>query len=106
MSRPQEKSTAVVRVTFFDENGNNATPTSVTWTLTNDLGTVVNSREDVVSTPGTYVDILLYGDDLDIGSYGQNRVLTVKSIYDSSLGNDLPLNGEFRFAIEDLLKIT
>jgi hypothetical protein len=101
-----EGSTYVVTASFTDESGNAVTPNTVTWTLTSKGGTVINSREDVSETPGTSVDIVLTGDDLAIGSNGQQRILTVNAVYDSSYGTDLPLKGRCTFTVEDLVAVT
>jgi len=100
-----EDSTYVVTAAFTDEDGNDVTPNTVTWTLTTTNGTVINSRQDVSETPGTSVDIVLSGDDLAIGSNGQHRILTVEATYDSSYGTDLPLKARCSFKIESLVAV-
>ena len=64
-----EESSYIVNAAFEDEDGNAKSPDSVTWTLTDKYGTIINSREDVSETPGTSIDMVLYGDDLQILSY-------------------------------------
>jgi hypothetical protein len=100
-----EKSTLPIEASFTDEDGAAVTPSSITWTLTDHNGNVINNREDVSATPGETVTILLSGDDLAIGSNGRVRVLTVEALYNSTLGNDLPLKEEIYFSIKDLVNV-
>lgn len=106
-----EKSTYVITATCKDEDGNDVVPSLMTWTLTDESGTVINSRENVsVATPAAETDILLQGLDLAIqsgetsGTVG--RVFSVYAEYNSVLGSGLPLRGEVRFYIDNLLKVT
>ena len=81
----------VVVATYTDEDGSAVTPSSVTWTLHDEAGKVVNSRSGVSETPGTSNNILLSGADVTCTT-GQNerRRLTVSIVYDSSYGSDIP----------------
>lgn len=98
-----DKSTYVINLAFEDEDGNAVIPDSIAWTLTDDAGTVINSRTSVaVAVPAASVDIVLSGNDLKY-SDGRHRVLTVQAVYDSNLGSDLPLKDEVKFEIADLL---
>jgi len=104
-----EKSTYSVTVSFTDEAGDAVTPNSITWTLTDKDGTVINSRQDVSVTPATSVTITLSGDDLALQSGevgGVVRVLTISATYDSDLGSNLPLKSEARFIVDDLKSVT
>ncbi len=100
-----EESTAILRVTFTDSDGNAVIPQSATWTLSDRDNEVVNGKSDVtISQLASTVDILLKGDDLKL-PFPRERVrrVLVKAIYDSSTyGNDLPFNEEFEFTITDL----
>jgi uncharacterized protein YccT (UPF0319 family) len=103
-----EEATFIVTASFKDEDGNAATPNEVKWTLTDQDGNVINSREDVVETPGTSVDIVLKGDDLAL-SAGETkgiRILTVNTKYDSALGSDLPLKASAKFIVDNLVAVT
>ena len=75
-----EGSTYVVTAAFTDEDGDTVVPATVTWTLTDISGNVVNNREDVALTPAISVDIVMYGDDLKISTYGMERVLTIRLV--------------------------
>jgi hypothetical protein len=102
-----ENSTYVVRLTFTDEDGAAETPATITWTLTDRAGTVVNSRLDVaVAAPASTVDIVLSGNDLALAGYsGMRRILTVEATYSSALGASLPLRAECWFHIEPLAAV-
>jgi hypothetical protein len=103
--KARDKSTFIIGLEFFDENGDLVVPNSITWKLTDDLATVINSRSAVVVTPDSAIDIVLSGDDLKF-SDSANRVLLVQAPYDSSLGTGLPNNEEYTFEIENLVNIT
>jgi hypothetical protein len=100
-----EESTYIINVAFEDEDDNAVTPDSVTWTLTDGSGNVINNRLHVSETPATSIDIVLSGDDLAIGTNGRSRTVTIEAVYDSAAGNDLPLNDEVTFNITDLTHI-
>jgi hypothetical protein len=106
-----EKSTYIVTATFKDEDGTLVVPSLIAWTLTDEAGTVINSRSDVsVLAPASVISILLSGLDLALqvgetaGTVG--RVVTVNAEYNSTLGSGLPLKGEVRFYIDNLLKVS
>lgn len=107
-----EESTYVFTVTFTDEDDNAVIPNTITWSLTDNGGTAINSRTDVsVSVPAAAIEITLSGDDLaiqaaEVNSRTVRRRLIVEATYDSDLGSDLPLNGVAVFKIENLVKIT
>ena len=106
------------RVTFYADQGSSAivtatftlrglplTPYSLRWTLTDELGDVINLRKDVSIPSGPSVPIVLTGQDLAILSPFDNliRILTVEGLYDSTDGAGLTLAGEFRFGINKLV---
>jgi len=99
-----EESTFIVIVTFTDEDGVATVPKTLTWTLTDVNGTVINDKEDeVVSVPAAVSNIVLSGDDLAIsGVRSVSRIFTVEGTYDSSLGEDLPFVESIRFTIKNL----
>lgn len=100
-----EQSTYPITVNFYDEFGNETTPSSLTWTLTDVRGNVINLREDVaVVTPGTEEVIVLSGDDLKTNGSRTELVLTTNAVYDSVNGSDLPVVDEIRFWVNNLLK--
>ena len=106
----QERSTYVITVAFNDEDGQDVVPTSATWTLTDEDGTVINARQDVViSSLAASVDVVLSGADLavDTGFAGtaQERTFTVEAVYTSSLGSGLTLTGACKFNVENLIAV-
>jgi hypothetical protein len=99
-----EQSTYIITASFTDAAGVAVVPNTITWTLTDAAGNIVNSREDeAVLVPAESIDILLSGDDLRC-PHGRDRslILTVKAIYDSTEGSDLPLNEQVRFTVQNL----
>ena len=105
----KEKGTFVITCAFTDEDDSAVTPTTLTWTLTNTSGTVINSRQDVaVSSPSSSEDITLQGDDLQILSATDNgrRVLTVEGTYDSGELTDLPIKESCYFTVDNLVAVS
>lgn len=107
----KEESSYVIEAVFRDRAGTLMAPNTATWTLTDENGTVINSRQDVsISSPTNTEEILLSGDDLQILS-GEteehvNRLFTIEAVYNSDLGNDLPLRDAAIFLLENLASIT
>ena len=100
-----DKSTFVVTCAFTDEDGDAVVPTSIKWTLTDNVGTVINSRSNInVAAPASSINIVLSGRDLKY-SDGPIRILTVQAVYTSSLGAGLPLNDSVQFHIENLVAV-
>jgi hypothetical protein len=101
-----EGGSIVIVAAFTDEDGNSVVPNSVTWTLTDGGGTVINSREDIVVTPDVSVDIILSGDDLPwSGSYptdDNTLYMLIQSEYDSTLGSNIPQNQEVEITVKNL----
>ena len=104
-----EESTYVVTAAFTDEDGTTITPDTLTWTLTQTDGTVVNSRSAVVvASPAASEDIVLKGDDLAIleGERMEERIVTIEATYSSGLGSGLPLKSEIHFHVRNLKAVT
>lgn len=99
-----EGSTYVVTAAFTDEDGDAVVPASITWTLTDSQGSVINERDGVeVETPAASVDILLQGADLEADPSGGGYLLfTIDATYNSSLGSGLPLVGQCRIEVDAL----
>ena len=101
-----ERSTLSFEVAVTDLNGDPVTPTSFTWSLTDRDGTVINSREDVVATPGTTVTVNITGADLQIvdsTADQEYRLFTVKTDMGAS---GLPVNHEVAFWVKNLTKVS
>lgn len=102
--KPNEKGTAVVTLTFTDEDGVSVTPSSLEWQLMRGDGTIINNRS---FANGSFSGdtIVLSGDDLAVFGNRDNgsRVLSIQGEYDSSAGNGLQLKDECQFNIQRLL---
>lgn len=100
-----EQSTYIVTVEFFDSDGISVTPKIAQWTLKDEDGAVVNSRDAVdLPTPEATEYIALTGNDLALPDTAKPfRYLLVEAQYDSvTYGNDLWLREEFKFKITNL----
>lgn len=103
----KERSTYIVTVPFVDEDGTAVAPTSATWTLSDDRGNIINSRENVAITPASTVQIVLTGADLALSENDNGvRKLTVEAVYTSSLGSGLTLNEEVTIPVLDLVNVS
>lgn len=105
----KEKGTFVIQSDWKDDAGAATTPTAATWTLTDEDGTVINSREDVViSSLSTTNYIVTTGDDNALQSATDNgkRVVTVEFTYTSDRGSGLKGKDEYIYWIENLLNVT
>ena len=97
-----EQSTYAVVVSFTDDASEAVSPDSgsITWTLTDKAGNVINSRNGVAIASATSITIVLSGDDLAVPERRTvTRVLTVECTYSSDIGSNLPLEGEIEFKI-------
>jgi hypothetical protein len=106
----REEGTAVVQCVFTDEDGGAVAPSSLTWTLSDRQGTIINSREDVDVSEGdlaSTTNIVLSGNDLafltDEEGDVAERIMTLKGVYSSTYGDDLPLRYEILFYISNLV---
>jgi len=100
-----EGSSFKVTATFYDESGNAVAPATMTWTLTDEDGSVVNSREDIAITdPSSTESILLQGDDLVVdGNDDVKRIVTFEGTYTSAdFGAGLPLVDESVFTLKPI----
>lgn len=97
-------STYVVTATFTDEAGDSVVPNTLTWSLRDGTGGIVNSRDEVSLSPAASVTIVLQGDDL-LYADGATRYLTVEGDYDSTNGSGLPLTAEVRFSVDNLVGV-
>jgi len=105
----KEESTFIIQMTFTDEDGDAVVPQSIKWHLMDINGLAyINSRQDVaVASPSSVVDVVLYGDDLQILSTESHksevkRKFIVEATYNSDLASNLPLKGETVFTIDNL----
>lgn len=107
-----EEGSYVMNVRFYTLAGTTAAPKTLTWTLTDSSGTVINARQDVnVAAPAADQDILLSGDDLQVLAGETDdyliRVFLIEGTFDDAdLGNDLPFKKEVRFLLENLVDVS
>jgi hypothetical protein len=106
-----ERSAIFVDVSFFDEDNAPTAPNvgTCTWTLTDELGRVVNNRNGVPFTPAETVTIALMGADLAVGGatglVGTVRKILIECQYDSTNGANIPMSDEITFDINDFVAI-
>ena len=97
-----QRDTVDFEVSFEDETNTAVIPTSADWTLTDDEGTIINSRHAVsIAVPAVTVHITIGGDDTDLLSETDSliRYLYVRWIYNSSLGAGKEGHSQVRFKI-------
>ncbi len=85
-----EKSNVGVEWTFTADDGSEPDITSLSWTLTNLDGDVINGREDeAVDEPAAENTIVLSGDDLALEDQDNDyeiRIMTIYATYDPKTG--------------------
>ena len=104
-----EQSTFAVQCVFTDENGDAVTPDSITWSLVDDSGAAINELTDQSETPGSTITIVLSGDDLQLLAQANDseiRYLEISAVYDSDIGNNLPLKDRAEFKVINMQSIT
>ena len=103
-----EKSSYFPIVSFFDEDVATEDVKTLTWTLTDIFGNIINGRDAVVVANPSSVETVVLSDG-DLAVFGDNdrlqRLITFEATYDSDLGNDLPLKGVGEFTIIPLVAI-
>lgn len=107
-----ERSSYFVTVTLLDEDSVTIPTnhiTNVTYTLTNAYGDVINNLLKITPSPTPLTNpftIILTGNDLQIeGGTDEIRHLTIESVYDSALANDLKFTDYVVFTIRNLVAI-
>ncbi len=99
-TKATNEGTYVITCSFTDADGTASTPTSLMWSLTNDTGIIINSRNDVNISPSSTVNIVLTDSDIDTND-GTGRIFTIEGTYNSSTyGNNLPVKGQAKFVID------
>jgi len=105
--KPVEQSVCFITVTFTDEDAASVVPDSITWSLSDSNGRIINSRDAVsIVTPAASIDIVLSGADLAIDSLDLDRHLTIEAIYDSALQANVPSKDELKFTLANLIGVT
>ena len=99
-NRPAEGGHIIIDAAFFDEDGTAVTPETITWTLYDSSGTIINARDRVSVTPAATVSILVSGLDLAVAdSSDLKRFALIEWTFNSSLGTGIPDKNEVRFEI-------
>jgi len=106
LSAAREKETYIVKYSALDHLKQAVTPVTLTWTLMDIWGNVINSRSNVAMTPSTDNWAVLYGDDLALNADLKisRRILLFKATYNTIIGdvvyNNLPIYIENRFDVQ------
>ena len=92
---------------FIDERGSAVTPDTLTYTLTDPYGNVINNRITATITPATAVVVGMTNNDLQLSGYSGNlRWLLFEGTYNSvTLGTGQSLRDNVGFYIDDLVKV-
>lgn len=106
-----EEGSYIVKCVTKDESGNAVAPVTMSWSLTDEAGTVINSRTAVaVVTPSSTEYIPLTGDDLAcqvVGSDEEVRVVTVWGTYYSTLcATTLNFTADCQFDLRNMIGIS
>jgi len=99
----EEGSTKIVSVSFADEAGTALIPTGITWSLYNELGSIVNSRSAIVVSPASTILIVLTPSDLQYTQVQKSVYLKVKATYSSTYGTGLSIVDTFEIPIEKVV---
>lgn len=97
-----------ILVYFKNENNEPVVPKEAAWTLIDKIGNVINYRKNVPISPlDSTSRIVLSRLDLKPDTtlkkdVAQERILRVKSVYDSmTMGSDIPLNNDLHFFVDN-----
>lgn len=103
---PCDGGTAIISMTFRDEDGTEVVPSNLQWQLINKAGDIINDR-DFASNDFSGDTVVLSDADLLLQTNldSGERWFAVKGTYNSSAGSDLPLIGELKFTIADIKNI-
>lgn len=102
-----EQSTIVFTLNFYDEDENALTPESLTHTLTDLSGTVIDELNQVALTPAAEVTLVYTGTSLTLAQgVGRKRLVTIRGMYDSGAGTSLSFIDTIEFEIIDAVVVT
>lgn len=103
-----EESSPPIVITFTDPDGTAVTPNAgtVTWTLTDSSGNIINERSRVTLTSAASITLVLTADDMTLQagetSRKIRRELLIEYEYDCVYGNDIKDKGLLKFSIENI----
>ena len=104
----REENSYTVSMQFSDEDGTTCTCETLTWTLTDMDGNIINGRDGVSVTPSATTEtVTLTPSDTTIVS-GQNneRLFLAEWTYNSDYGTGLTGKEQAIFIVNELLHIT
>jgi len=105
--RPNEKGLLALTATYKDHTGTAVTPATMTWTLTDVNGSVINSRSAVaIASISTSNTIALSGSDLATSGSNRDLICTFQGTYNHALGSALTMKESVRFTVENLVQVT
>ena len=91
--------TAVFDITITDEDQEPTIPTSLSYTVKDSTGDIVDFRDNVPMTGlAASMVLTLTGDDLPAG---QELTVYFSGMYTSTLGENVALKGRFTFEVEE-----
>lgn len=101
----KEQGSFLVNHTFLDLSGTAVTPSTITWSLSDRDGNIINSREDESYTPSAEnFNVVLEGDDLVLGDPDDNiRIVTINAVFTDPTYGAKPYIEEIRFYIDNLV---
>ena len=98
----KEEASIFVTAVFKDKDGDVITPTSITWTLKDEEGNIINSREDeVVTPPASSVTILLKGDDLPCVGSLERLIIYFNAEYTDDVTSNVPIKNSQLIIVSD-----
>jgi len=105
-TNPCDSGSAIITLSFLDENDEVTPVSSLQWQLINKAGDIINER-DFASNSFSGDTVVLSGADLLLQTNldSGERWFAVKGTYNSSAGSDLPIIGELKFTIVDVKNI-
>jgi len=100
----REGGTIILPVAFTTESGTSFKPNEISWKLTDEDGTVINSRTSVSLTANSSTSVVLTGDDLAItGTVRKIVKVKVFGTYNSNYGTNLTYREEATVIIDNLV---
>ena len=101
-----EESSFPLEIDFTDEERVAVIPNVIIWSLYDEDGAIVNSRENVNVPPVASIKILIEGDDLVLPDIEKpERRALIEWEYNSTFGTNIPKKVEYVFEIENLLNL-
>jgi hypothetical protein len=97
----KEEASVFVTAVFKDSAKVLVVPTSIEWTLKDEEGTVINSREDISVTPASSVTILLKGDDLPCDGALERLFIYFNVEYTDDVTPNVPIKEKSLIIVSD-----